>query len=346
MRLSVVLPALTALALAASGCSAFDEGGASADDGVTVAAAFYPLAYVAERVAGDHAEVELLTQPGSEPHDLELNVTTTATITSADLVVYERDFQPAVDDAVEQNAEGVALDAAEVVELIGVEESPEEHEEHADEGDDHTDEGDDHTDEGDDHTDEGDDHTDEGEEHADEGDGHDHGDEDPHFWQDPLRVADLGDAVAEELSEIDPDHADDYQANAAALRSDLEELDGQFVSGLADCERDAVVVSHDAFGYLEKYDVHVSSLVGLSPDAEPSPAVIGELQELIRDEGITTVFSEPLEPDLVEGLAADLDLTTATLDPIEGLTDASSDEDYLSLMQNNLEEIRKANECT
>ena len=42
---------------------------------------------------------------------------------------------------------------------------------------------------------------------------------------------------------------------------------------------------HDAFGYLEKYDVHIAPLVGLSPDAEPTPAVLGELQELIDDGG-------------------------------------------------------------
>lgn len=309
MRLSILLPAVTTLALTAAGCSAFDEGGANADDGVTVAAAFYPLAYVAERVAGDHAEVELLTQPGTEPHDLELNVNETAEISAADLVVFERGFQPAVDDAVEQNAKGVTLDAADVVDLVAADESAEEHDEHAGE-----------------------------EEHG-------HDDVDPHFWQDPLRVADLGDAVAEELAEIDPDHADDYEANATALRSDLEDLDASFGSGLADCERDAIVVSHDAFGYLEKYGVHVAPLVGLSPDAEPSPAVVGELQELIREDGITTVFSEPLEPDLVAGLANDLDLTTATLDPIEGLTDETSDEDYLSLMQSNLDALREANGC-
>lgn len=308
MRSLVIVPALTALALAATGCSAFDEGGANPDDGVTVAAAFYPLAYVADRVAGEHADVQLLTQPGTEPHDLELNVDETADISGADLVVFEHGFQPSVDDAVEQNAEGVALDAAEVVDLVAVEESHEEHEEHAE-------------------------------------DEHDHGDADPHFWQDPLRVADLGDAVADELAEIDPDHAEDYEANAADLRSDLEELDGRFITGLADCERDAIVVSHDAFGYLEKYGVHIESLVGLSPDAEPTAAVLAELQELITEEGITTVFSEPLEPELVDALADDLDLRTATLDPIEGLTDSSDGEDYLSIMDSNLEAIREANGC-
>jgi len=308
MRFSKALPAAAVLALTVSACAAFDDGGADADDGVTVAAAFYPLAFAADRVAGEHADVELLTQPGKEPHDLELDINATAEVAAADLVVFERDFQPAVDDAVEQNAEGVALDAADVVDLVAAEESLEEHDEH-------------------------------------EGEGHDHGDTDPHFWQDPLRVADLGDAVADELAEIDPDHADDYRANASDLRGDLEALDDQYVAGLADCERDTLVVSHDAFGYLEKYDVHIASLVGLSPDAEPTAAVIGELQELIDEDGITTVFSEPLEPDLVQALAGDLGLRTATLDPIEGLTDSTEGEDYLSLMQQNLDAIREANGC-
>jgi zinc transport system substrate-binding protein len=158
-------------------------------------------------------------------------------------------------------------------------------------------------------------------------------------------VADLGDAVAEELAGIDPDNADSYRANAADLRRDLEVLDEQFVAGLADCERSTIVVSHDAFGYLEKYGVDVAPLVGLSPDAEPTAAGLGELQELIDEEGITTVFSEPLEPDLVDGLASDLDHATASLDPVEGLADGGSDEDYLSLMRANLDAIRAANGC-
>jgi zinc transport system substrate-binding protein len=227
-------------------------------------------------------------------------------------VLFEHGFQPAVDDAVEQNATGVALDAAEVVDLIPADESAEEHAEHVDEGDE---------------------------------EGHDDGDTDPHFWQDPLRLADLGDAVADELAEIDPDHADDYRTNAADLRDDLEALDGQFDAGLADCARDTIVVSHDAFGYLEKYGVHIAPLVGLSPDAEPTAAVIGDLQQLIDDEGITTVFSEPLEPDLVDSLAADLDLRTETLDPIEGLAASTEGEDYVSLMESNLAALREANEC-
>src|SRR5512139_1562636 len=75
------------------------QGGGSAG-GPRVVGSFYPLAYVAERVAGDQGEVTNLTTPGVEPHDLELNVRQTAAVADADVVVYEKDMQPAVDDAV------------------------------------------------------------------------------------------------------------------------------------------------------------------------------------------------------------------------------------------------------
>lgn len=309
------------LLLATSSCAAFsDESSGSDGSGeLQVTAAFYPLQYAAERVAGEHAEVVNLTQPGGEPHDLELTVRETAEIASADLVIHEEGFQPAVDEGIAQNAEGEVIDVVSAVDLMGAEESHDEHEEHAAEGDEHAEEGE---------------------------DGHDHGDVDPHFWQDPLRMADLGDAIAERLAEIDPDNADDYTANAAELRGDLETLDTAYADGLADCERDAVVVSHDAFGYLEKYDLHLAAVAGLTPDAEPTPAGLAELHELIRDEGITTVFSERLaSPELTETLADDLGISTAVLDPIEGLSDETAEEDYLSLMEQNLDALRQANGC-
>ncbi|WP_206056725.1 metal ABC transporter substrate-binding protein [Nocardioides sp. GY 10113] len=313
MRFGIVVPALTALALTSAGCAAFQEESASTDDGVQIAAAFYPLAYASDRVAGDLADVELLTQPGTEPHDLELTVKETAQLTLADLVVYQGGFQAAVDAATEQNATGATLDVAEVVDLLTTDE--EAHDDH--DGEDH-----------------------------DEDDGHDHGDVDPHFWLDPLRMAEVGDAVADQLAEIDPDHADEYAANAAALRDDLTALDEEYADGLASCERDTVVVSHDAFSYLEKYGVHVAAIAGLSPDAEPTPADLAELHDLIRTDGITTVFSETLAPkQLAESLARGTGVETAVLDPLEGLTEETSDEDYLSLMRTNLEALRAANGC-
>ena len=174
------------------------------------------------------------------------------------------------------------------------------------------------------------------------------GDElDPHFWVDPSRLASVAGAVADALSEADPAKADSYAANAAELEKDLLDLDDEISSGLTDCARRTVVASHDAFGYWgERYDLEMYSIAGLSPDSEPSPEHVAELQDLIRAEGITTVFSETLaSPKMAQTLSSDLGLSTAVLDPIEGLGDDTADEDYLSLMRQNLAALQQANEC-
>ncbi|TMJ94406.1 MAG: zinc ABC transporter substrate-binding protein [Actinobacteria bacterium] len=76
----------------------------------TVVAAFYPLAYAAERIGGPALHVSNLTPPGSEPHDLELTPRAVARIESADVVLYlSHGFQPAVSKAVAQ-ARGKRID--------------------------------------------------------------------------------------------------------------------------------------------------------------------------------------------------------------------------------------------
>jgi zinc transport system substrate-binding protein len=285
--------AACSLLLMLSGCGALaDTGG-----GVQVAAGFYPLQYVAQRVAGDQARVEVLTAPGGEPHDTSLSVRETALVAESDVLVVAGGVQPAVDDAVDTAAEGGI-----VVDTSGPDfETSNAPEIRPD---------------------------------------------DPHFWLDPLLMADLGDEVAEALVDTDPTHADAYRANATGLRGDLQRLDRAYEEGLTDCARSTVVVSHDAFGYLDRYGLEFAPIAGLSPGAEPTPADLSRLQDLIRAEGITTVFSERLvSPRVAEGLADDLDIRTAVLDPIEGLSDETRDEDYLSLMRANLAALREANGC-
>jgi zinc transport system substrate-binding protein len=289
MRLAaavLLLPALT-------GCGALADAGT----GVQVAAGFYPLQYVAERVAGNQADVEVMTQPGGEPHDATLSVRETALVAEADVVVVAGGVQPAVDDAVASAAEdGTVVDTS----------SP------------------------------GFETTNAPQIRPD----------DPHFWLDPLLMADLGDAVAEALADTDPQQADAYRDHAADLRRDLQRLDQAYADGLADCERSTVVVSHDAFGYLDRYGLEFAPISGLSPGAEPTPADLSRLQDLIRAEGITTVFSERLvSPRVAETLAEDVGVETAVLDPVEGLADETRDEDYLSLMRANLAALEKANGC-
>jgi zinc transport system substrate-binding protein len=66
----------------------------------------------------------------------------------------------------------------------------------------------------------------------------------------------------------------------------------------------------------------------------------------VRRDGVTTVFSERLASSkMSDTLAADLGLETAVLDPIEGLSDETAGEDYLSLMAQNIAALQEANGC-
>ena len=92
----IVLILVSALLLA--GCGPGGSGGKN-----SVVAAFYPLAYAAERIGGPSFHVENLTPPGAEPHDLELTPREVGRIVSASVVLYlSHGFQPAVSKAVEQ----------------------------------------------------------------------------------------------------------------------------------------------------------------------------------------------------------------------------------------------------
>ncbi|MCM0677285.1 metal ABC transporter substrate-binding protein [Micromonospora phytophila] len=312
--------ATTALLVLGGVTACSDEGAAGADPKrVDVVAAFYPLQFLAERVGGDNASVTNLVKPGAEPHDLELNPGQVGQVTEAELVVFLKGFQPAVDEAVEQNAADRAFDVATVQPLLDAAAAGHDHEgEHAAEA------------------------TTTGEP------GHEEtGGKDPHIWLDPTRLATVGDKLAERLGTADPERAADYTARAKTLRTELEKLDAEFAAGLKTCQRREIVVSHTAFGYLtERYQLEQVGITGLSPDTEPSPQRLAEVIEEAREHKATTIFFETLvSPKVAETIAGQVGAKTAVLDPLEGLS-AGNGGDYLSVMRTNLQTLRTALSCS
>ncbi|HEX5740602.1 MAG TPA: metal ABC transporter substrate-binding protein [Pilimelia sp.] len=310
MRSSRALSALAgvaALAVCGAGCAtrAADDGD---PDKVTAVAGFYPLHYLATRVGGPAVAVTDLAQPGAEPHDMELTPPQLDTVRAAELVVYVRGFQPAVDDAV--GARGDRLfDLAAEVPL-----APLAHDDHA-----------------------------AGQEAAGGGDHADAG-LDPHLWLDPTRYALAGEKLAARLGAVDPPRAATYTANAAAFRAELDRLDGEFRTGLATCARRDVITNHAAFGYLtRRYRLRQVPISGLSPDEEPTPRRLAEVAALAKERKATTIFFETLvSPKVAETVAAQAGARTAVLDPVEGVGEG---EDYLSVMRRNLAALRAALDC-
>lgn len=167
---------------------------------------------------------------------------------------------------------------------------------------------------------------------------HDHeaGADDPHLWHDPVRMADIGDAIAERLGEVLPDSAGTFTENAATLRTTLEELDAELAEdfGAVDGSR-TFITSHTAFGYLaERYDLRQVGITGVDPETEPSPSRLLELEQVVEDEGVSTIFFETTaSPEVAQTLAENVGIEAAELDNLE--TQLSEDADYPQVMREN-----------
>lgn len=157
------------------------------------------------------------------------------------------------------------------------------------------------------------------------------GEGDPHVWLDPVLMQDVARIVAEALD-----------ADPAPVVAELEALDERFRAGLARCDRDLVVTAHEAFGRLtDRYGLRQEALAGVEPDQEPAPDRLAELADLVRDEGVTTVFTEELvAPEVAEALAREAGVDTAELDTLEG-----GEGDYIERMDANLAALREALGC-
>ena len=163
---------------------------------------------------------------------------------------------------------------------------------------------------------------------------------DPHVWLDPVRYAAIAARIGEEL---------DRRPEAERFAAKVRALDREFRRGLAQCERREIVTSHAAFGYLaDRYGLKQVAITGISPEAEPTPRELESVVRQVREVDATTVFYETLiSPRLAETVAREVGATTAVLDPLEGLTEEeiAADENYFSVMRENLAALRKALEC-
>jgi len=172
------------------------------------------------------------------------------------------------------------------------------------------------------------------------GAGDESGKADPHVWLDPVLYERIVRRVGASL----------HRSRAAArLVARVRGVDRAYRAGLAHCERRTFVTSHAAFGYLAaRYGLHQIAITGIDPESEPSARKLASLAQLVRSLHIDTVFFERLvSPRLAETVAREAGVRTAVLDPIEGLTPSEADAGatYLSLMRQNLGELRRVLGC-
>ncbi|PRY22667.1 zinc transport system substrate-binding protein [Aliiruegeria haliotis] len=294
-----------------------------------VVADFAPVQSLVAQVMGDLADPNVILPPGASPHSHAMRPSEARVLSRADIVFWVgEDLTPWMDRALET----LAPDAHKV-ELLEVEGTvlrefrtgatfdahDHEHEgsetDHDDRGhDDHSDhdEGADHDDHADHDRHTGDD------DHAAEAhhahDGHAH---DPHAWLDPENGRRWLAAIADTLSEADPENADTYAANAQAGIDGLTALQAELAEELSPIRNLSFVVFHDAFQYFERrFGLNAAGAITLGDASDPSAARLTEVRDAIVSLDVTCVAAEPqFNPDLINAVAEGAGVTTTVLDP-------------------------------
>lgn len=172
---------------------------------------------------------------------------------------------------------------------------------------------------------------------------------DPHVWLAPKLAEGMVDNIEQGFSSADPKNKDYYKSNADSLKSKLAALDESYRHSLSNCAKKNIVTSHDAFGYLAAaYGFEQVPIAGLSPDAEPSPKQLAGIAEFAMKNGVRYIFFESLaSPKLSETIASEIGAKTLVLNPLEGLSkeESARGKNYLTVMQDNLINLKTALEC-
>ncbi len=125
------------------------------------------------------------------------------------------------------------------------------------------------------------------------------GTHDPHIWFDVSNWMVVADTITEALVKADPEGKDTYEANSAAYRSKLEELD-QYVrdtiSSIDEHQR-VLITAHDAFHYFGRaYGMEVRGLQGISTVTEAGAKDVQNLADYIAGKKIRAIFIESSVP--------------------------------------------------
>lgn len=279
-------------------------------------------------VMGDLGQPERLLDQGANAHDFQLRPSQAAALADAGLVVWMGpQLSPWLDRALGGVSKGQQL---RLLEVTGTHLQPfgEGHEDHdhdhgaeaGHDGHDH-----DHAEEAvhDDH-----DHDHAGEAgHDDPEEAHDHSGTDPHAWLDPANGAVWLEAIATQLSALDPENAATYAANAAKGKEAIAAADARISAQLAPVQGKPIVVFHDAYGYfVGHYGLAIAGSVSAGDAAAPGAAHLAELRARVG-EGVACLFPEAGHaPKAIEQIAEAAGARQGgALDPAGVMLPASAD---------------------
>ena len=159
---------------------------------------------------------------------------------------------------------------------------------------------------------------------------------DPHTWLDPVKVAEEAQIIADKLSDIDVEHKDTYQKNSKEFIKKATELNVKYKDKFEKVSQKTFVTQHTAFSYLAKrFGLNQLGIAGISPEQEPSPRQLTEIQEFVKTYKVKTIFTESnASSKVAETLVKSAGVSLKTLNPLEA--DPGNDKTYLENLEENM----------
>lgn len=342
MKRIKVVALLLALSLMVVGCANKQTPNSEAKDSkkteskqdgkIKAYTSVYPVYDFAKKIGGDKVDVELIVPNGQAPHGWEPGQKEIQNLEKANVFIYNgaglESWTDKVVDTI-QNKELVIVDSSEGIELLA---STHEHE-HEDEDHDH----------GHEKAEEHKDHEDDKDHEAHEEHGHEHGAYDPHIWLSPKNATKQLENITKAFVKVDPNNEKYYSENLAKYTEEFKKLDEEYKSKLANTKNKSIVVSHEAYSYLlNEYGIKQIGIEGVNAETEPDAKTMSEIVKVVKENNIKTIFTEDLiETKVADAIAKETGAKTVVLNPLESLSqeEVKNNDDYLSVMKNNLEKL-------
>lgn len=311
--LTKILTIIILVSLFLTGCnnSAKSNNSTESNNKLTIVTSFYPMYISTLNIVKDIPNVEVLNMTTSQTgclHDYSLSTKDLKTLSNADiLIINGAGMESFLDDVIDEYSDLKIIEASKGIDLI-------EDTEHDDHTEDH-------------------DHED-----------HDH-DVNPHVWVSISKNIEEVSNIAEELSSLDPNHANEYQDNANEYIAKLENLKTEMHSTLDNIAHKDIITFHEAFPYFaEEFGLNIVGVIEIEPDSEPSAKEVENIISIINEKNIKALFTEPqYSSKIADTIAKETGASIYTLDPIV-TGDANEDayDDYIVKMQENLNTLKEA----
>ncbi len=272
-------------------------------DNLSIVTTLFPQYDFAREICKDRASISLLLPPGMDSHSYAPTPQDALKTADADLFIYTGAAMEPWSAQLTANTSGTVLDASVGIPLL-----------------------------------------DGGHIHASSAHGHAEADTVPHIWTNPQNAIKMTENICQAVCALDPENAAFYRQNADLYIEKLSALDVEIEKTVMAAPRKKIVFGgHFAMRYFtNRYHLsYLAAFDACSGEAEPSPAVLSGIIEEMKNEGVPAVYFEELStPRTAELIAEETGAKALLLHSCHNLSKAEQNETYLSLMYQNLENLK------